>query len=435
MNGENMVIWITGLSGAGKTTVAKHLVSILKSEGIHVVHLDGDILRDIFFSDITGDPHSSGNRLRIAYKYSALCAMLSRQDITVVMSTISLFKEIHQWNRDNINPYFEVFLDVPIEILQERDVKGIYARYEEEKISSIYGLDLEFDYPHNADMVFCHNAKITAEDIAERIFKQSLLKMENIMAPESSVKVEWDYTEHAQHYDKRADYSELAISKLIAITDCQQDKLTADIGAGTGKLTKELLKLGLTVISVEPNAAMREFGIKNTLGQKVEWRIGTGEETGITDRAVQAAFFGSSFNVVDQQRALIEIKRILEPKGWFACMWNHRDLDEKIQTDIELIIKGKIKKYSYGSRREDPTEAINKSGLFGEVKKIEERFITEMTRDEILIAWKSHATLRREAGSDAVFDSIISDIENYLSLLPEPVLVPYFTRIYTAQLK
>lgn len=434
MNGENMVIWITGLSGAGKTTVAKHLVSILKREGIHVVHLDGDVLRDIFFSDITGDPHSSGNRLRIAYKYSALCAMLSRQNITVVISTISLFKEIHQWNRDNISPYFEVFLDVPIEILQERDVKGIYARYEEEKIGSVYGLDLEFDHPHNADMVFCHDAKITAEDIAEKIFKQSVLKMENIMVSES-VKVEWDYTEHAQHYDKRADYSELAISKLIAMTECQKDKLTADIGAGTGKLTKELLKLGLEVISVEPNAAMREFGIKNTLGQKVEWCVGTGEDTGIKDRSVQAAFFGSSFNVVDQQRALIEVKRILEPKGWFACMWNHRDLDEKIQTDIELIIKGKIKNYSYGSRREDPTEAINKAGLFGEVKKIEERFMTEMTRDEILIAWKSHATLRREAGSDTVFDSIISDIENYLSLIPEPVLVPYFTRIYTAQLK
>ncbi|MBW3762546.1 class I SAM-dependent methyltransferase [Aeromonas jandaei] len=250
-----------------------------------------------------------------------------------------------------------------------------------------------------------------------------------------SVKVEWDYTEHAQHYDKRADYSELAISKLIAMTECQRDKLTADIGAGTGKLTKELLKLGLEVISVEPNAAMREFGIKNTLGQKVEWRVGTGEETGIKDKSVQAAFFGSSFNVVDQQKALVEVKRILEPNGWFACMWNHRDLDEKIQKDIEVIIKKKIHNYSYGSRREDPTEAINTSGLFGGVRKIEERFITEMTRDEILIAWKSHATLRREAGSDAIFDSIISDIEHYLSLIPEPVLVPYFTRIYTAQLK
>lgn len=250
-----------------------------------------------------------------------------------------------------------------------------------------------------------------------------------------SVKVEWDYTEHAQHYDKRADYSELAISKLIAMTECQRDKLTADIGAGTGKLTKELLKLGLEVISVEPNAAMREFGIKNTLGQKVEWRVGTGEETGIKDKSVQAAFFGSSFNVVDQQKALVEVKRILEPNGWFACMWNHRDLDEKIQKDIEVIIKKKIHNYSYGSRREDPTEAINTSGLFDGVKKIEERFITEMTRDEILIAWKSHATLRREAGSDAIFDSIISDIEHYLSFIPEPVLVPYFTRIYTAQLK
>lgn len=250
-----------------------------------------------------------------------------------------------------------------------------------------------------------------------------------------SVKVEWNYTEHAQHYDKRADYSELAVSKLIAMTECQKDKLTADIGAGTGKLTKELLKLGLEVISVEPNAAMRELGIKNTHGKKVEWRIGTGEETGIKDQSVQAAFFGSSFNVVNQHMALIEVKRILKPNGWFACMWNHRDLDENIQKDIELIIKKKIPNYSYGSRREDPTEAINISDFFGLVRKIEERFITEMTRDEILIAWKSHATLRREAGSDEIFDGIISDIEQYLSLIPEPVLVPYFTRIYAAQLK
>ncbi|MDM5129724.1 adenylyl-sulfate kinase [Aeromonas piscicola] len=171
-----MVIWITGLSGAGKTTVAKHLVSILKNEGIHVVHLDGDVLRDIFFSDITGDPHSSGNRLRIAYKYSALCAMLSRQDITVVISTISLFKEIHQWNRDNISTYFEVFLDVPIEILQERDVKGIYARHEKEKVGSVYGINLEFDRPLNSDMIFFHNSNISSEDIANQVFKKLCIK-------------------------------------------------------------------------------------------------------------------------------------------------------------------------------------------------------------------------------------------------------------------
>ncbi|MGY3807227.1 adenylyl-sulfate kinase [Aeromonas veronii] len=173
MSGDNMVVWITGLSGAGKTTVAKCLVSKLRSAGKkNVVHLDGDELRDAFFTDVAGDPHSHKNRLKIAYKYSTLCAMLSKQDITVVISTISLFEEIHQWNRDNISSYFEVFLDVPIEVLQERDVKGIYARYEKEKISSVYGLDLKFDRPCNADMIFCYDAKITAEDIAEKILNE-----------------------------------------------------------------------------------------------------------------------------------------------------------------------------------------------------------------------------------------------------------------------
>ena len=66
-------------------------------------------------------------------------------------------------------------------------------------------------------------------------------------------KVTWDYTEHASHYDKRADYSGDAIANLLKAIGCDASQPVADLGAGTGKLTKELLKHGLTVWSVEPN--------------------------------------------------------------------------------------------------------------------------------------------------------------------------------------
>jgi ubiquinone/menaquinone biosynthesis C-methylase UbiE len=246
-------------------------------------------------------------------------------------------------------------------------------------------------------------------------------------------KVNWDYTEHASHYDKRADYYSDAIKDLLKAIGCAPSRSVADIGAGTGKLTKELLKHGLTVSSVEPNDAMREIGIRNTAGKSATWSVGTGEATGLPTSSVYAAFFGSSFNVVDQSRALFEVSRILVHNGWFACMWNHRDLDDPIQQRIESIIKTSIPTYSYGSRREDPTNIVNTSGHFSPAKSIERSFVWRMPKSDVIVAWKSHATLKRQAGSDSVFDSIINEIASYLDKLPEIIDVPYTTRIYFAQ--
>jgi len=248
-----------------------------------------------------------------------------------------------------------------------------------------------------------------------------------------SCKVTWDYTEHASHYDKRADYSPDAIDKLLNTIGCTSATSVADIGAGTGKLTKALLAHGLKVRSVEPNDAMRAIGMQNTNGKGAIWSIGTGEATGLPANSVYAVFFGSSFNVVDQSAALSEVCRILVPRGWFACMWNHRDLNDPIQERIESIIKSSIPTYSYGSRRVDPTSIINASGRFSAVYPIEGSFVWKMSRSDDIVAWKSHATLRRQADSDSVFNKIIEEIANYLEGLPETIPIPYTTRIYFAQ--
>ena len=249
----------------------------------------------------------------------------------------------------------------------------------------------------------------------------------------SAPKVEWDYTQHASHYDKRADYSHDAIQSLLKAIGCTSSKPVAEIGAGTGKLTKELLKHGLTISAVEPNEAMRTIGRQNTKGKSVSWSVGTGEATGLANSSAYAAFFGSSFNVVDQRLALIEVARVLVPKGWFACMWNHRDLEDPVQQRIEAIIKAHITGYSYGSRREDPTHVIDASRLFSPVQTLEGSFMWEMPRSDIIVAWRSHATLKRQAGSDARFERIIAEISGYLEGSREPIGVPYATRIYFAQ--
>jgi len=255
------------------------------------------------------------------------------------------------------------------------------------------------------------------------------------MTSNAALKVSWDYTEHATHYDKRADYAADAIEALVDATGCTQALPVAEIGAGTGKLTKELLKLGLTLRSVEPNDAMREIGIRNTRGGSVTWSVGTGESTGLPSNTFQAVFFGSSFNVVDQKATLAEVRRMLRPQGWFGCMWNHRNLDDPLQQAIESIIKAHIADYSYGSRREDPTAVINASGCFAPARSIERPLAWAMSKEDVIVAWKSHATLRRQAGSDAVFARIIEAIARHLAPLPSVIQVPYTTRIYYAQLR
>ena len=125
--------------------------------------------------------------------------------------------------------------------------------------------------------------------------------------------VPWDYTDRAVHYDKRADYSESCLAALFQKVAPDTSHPLADLGAGTGKLTLQLLHHGYTVSAIEPNDNMRAIGIDNTQGLDVTWRDGTGENTGLSDCTYQAAFFGSSFNVMDHTAALSEVSRILVP--------------------------------------------------------------------------------------------------------------------------
>ena len=244
------------------------------------------------------------------------------------------------------------------------------------------------------------------------------------------MKTNWDYSERAHTYDNRAEYGGKAVSDLLNKINCSSTKIVADIGAGTGKLTKHIIKTGVKVKAVEPNTNMSYYGKKNIVSDKVDWIKGTGEKTNLSDNSVHAVLFGSSFNVVDQMLALQETKRILKKGGFFACMWNHRDTDNPIQKKIENIIKLNIPNYSYGLRREDPSKIINKSGFFGKVSKINESFEVEMKRETIIKAWKSHDTLYRQSGNK--FDKIINEISEVIQ--NDSYMVPYSTNIWFSKL-
>jgi cytidine diphosphoramidate kinase len=164
------IIWITGLSGAGKSTIGNKVVEGLRKNGEQVVYLDGDELREVFgASCVNINNHGRERRLALAMQYSRLCRVIAEQGLTVVIATISMFKEIHSWNRSNLPGYFEVYLKVPVDELRRRDPKQIYKKFDSGELRSVAGLDLEIDEPLDADLIVNFREQATVNELADKI--------------------------------------------------------------------------------------------------------------------------------------------------------------------------------------------------------------------------------------------------------------------------
>lgn len=250
---------------------------------------------------------------------------------------------------------------------------------------------------------------------------------------QTSKSVSWDYSALARPYLKRPEYSEGGIDAMLALVRLPPQGAICDIGAGVGHLTIPLARRGGRVTAVEPNDAMRALGVERTRDNPgVVWVAGTGEETGLPASAFDFVTFGSSFNVVDRARGLAETRRLLRPGGWFACMWNHRNLDDPIQADVEAIIQEHVVGYGYGARREDQAPVIVASGLFDTPFYIEAPIRHRVAVDDWVEAWRSHATLDRQ--SDGRLNDIVDAIGAYFARRGDSeITVPYTTRIWAAQ--
>ena len=161
---------------------------------------------------------------------------------------------------------------------------------------------------------------------------------------------------------------------------------------------------------------------------------GTGEVTGQKTCSFDVVTFGSSFNVCDRPVTLVEVSRILKKNGWFICLWNHRDLNDPIQAEIESLIKKVVPEYAHGIRREDQTAIIQASGLFHNIKQFSGSVEQTQSVSDCVEAWRSHATLSRQGGER--FSSIIDDINSFLETLEKSsIKIPYTTVGWVAQKK
>lgn len=145
----SVVYWITGFSGAGKTTLANQLAGHIRDQDKKVFLLDGDEMRSILPGTFG---YNIEDRISIASFYGKLACSIASQGVDVVCATISMFHEIRAWNRDNIDNYFEIFLDVPIEELQRRNNKNIYELKSNAYEKNVMGVTLTAELPLNPDV-------------------------------------------------------------------------------------------------------------------------------------------------------------------------------------------------------------------------------------------------------------------------------------------
>lgn len=158
------VYWLTGLSGAGKTTIGRLWRDELKRTGEAVVFLDGDEMRTVFGG---GLGFTVEDRRKLAESYAKLCALLARQGLTVVCCTISMFDSVRKWNRDNIPRYFEVYVQASMDTLRRRDQKGLYGQ----NADNVAGVGLQVELPKYPDLILENDGQRTPEEQVELLRK------------------------------------------------------------------------------------------------------------------------------------------------------------------------------------------------------------------------------------------------------------------------
>ena len=187
-NQRGFTLWFTGLSGAGKTTVAEIVERELKERGLRVEVLDGDIVRTNLSKGLGFSREDRNiNVLRIGF----VANLLTRNGVAVIVSAISPYKEARDQVRRRIIDFVEVFVDVPLEVAAERDVKGLYKKAFAGEIEQFTGVSDPYEPPVAPDLVLKTDEE-TPEESARKVIEK--LEFFGYLWPREAQETEYNWS-------------------------------------------------------------------------------------------------------------------------------------------------------------------------------------------------------------------------------------------------
>jgi adenylylsulfate kinase len=159
------VLWFTGLSGSGKSTISEKVYQRLKDLGYEVEHLDGDAVREVFpstgFSKEARDNHVK--------KVGFIASLLQKHGVFVVASFISPYQDARDFVRNRCEDFTEVYISTPLEVCEERDVKGLYAKARSGEIDNFTGISDPYEAPEDPELEI-DTTDITPEEGVQMVF-------------------------------------------------------------------------------------------------------------------------------------------------------------------------------------------------------------------------------------------------------------------------
>ena len=160
-----LTVWLTGLSSAGKTTIGRSVHETLRAQGERVEWLDGDAMRLALSAGLGFTKSDRDENIR---RIGFVAELLTRNGVIVLVSAISPYRALRDEMRRRIGNFMEVYVHAPLEVCEQRDVKGIYLRARARQLQHVTGLDDPYEPPLAPDIV-CPTHRETPKDSAARV--------------------------------------------------------------------------------------------------------------------------------------------------------------------------------------------------------------------------------------------------------------------------
>ena len=181
--GSGVTLWFTGLSGSGKSTVSLLVGTALRNAGYKVEILDGDVIRTNLSKGLGFSKEDRDTNIK---RIGFVCKLLTRNEVIAIAAAISPYREIRDCVREDIDDFLEIFCDCELDVLIERDTKGLYKKALAGEIENFTGISDPYELPTDPELVLKTDAESpteSAQKVIELLIERDIIDPRRLVAP------------------------------------------------------------------------------------------------------------------------------------------------------------------------------------------------------------------------------------------------------------